>query len=180
MLSNKTLREKFEKFVIKKDGCWDWSGCASNPGYGQFRYKGKLIRAHIASWIIHNGSIPKGMCVCHKCDNRRCSNPDHLFIGTQKDNIKDAIKKNRHPTIGKKGSEHHLAKLNEEKVLEIRKELEKRKHMTKSYIMKKDLSQKKLAEKFGVSQTLISCINCEKNWKSDNSVTGGGLFPRLN
>lgn len=92
-----TLKEGFEKFVIRNsNGCWDWKGCTpKNPGYGQFRSKMKLIRAHRASWILHFGEIPKGLQVLHKCDNKRCSNPEHLYLGTSSDNNKDILIRNR-------------------------------------------------------------------------------------
>lgn len=120
-----TLQEGYEKFVIKyPEGCWGWSGCApKNPGYGQFRFSMKKERAHRASWIIHFGEIPKGMFVLHTCDNRICSNPDHLFLGTNLDNINDMLKKKRHKFMWQKGSKNHMAKLNEEKVKEIRNRL---------------------------------------------------------
>lgn len=119
-----TIQQGYEKFVIKNpDGCWGWTGCKSNPGYGQFRFNMKRERAHRASWIINFGEIPKGMFVLHKCDNRICSNPEHLFLGTNLDNIKDMISKKRHSYIGAKGSKNHMAKLTEKQVLEIRRRL---------------------------------------------------------
>lgn len=157
------LQEKFEKFVIRKDGCWEWDGCCpTNPGYGQFRFGKVLMRAHRASWIIHNGPIPNSMFVCHTCDNKRCSNPEHLFLGTCKDNNLDAIQKSLHPTMGKSGSNNHMSKLSEEQVKEIRFELGKRRGLTKKEIIKFGLSQKKLAENFNVSQATISMINTGK------------------
>jgi predicted XRE-type DNA-binding protein len=162
-----SLKEGFEKFVIKnKEGCWDWKGCCpKNPGYGQFRSNMKIEKAHRASWIIHFGEIPKGMFVCHKCDNKRCSNPEHLFLGSNKDNNLDMIKKKIHPTLGKKGEENHMSKLTEKQVNEIRQELKKRDDISKKEIMKNKLSQKNLAEKFGITQTLISAIKTNKIWK---------------
>lgn len=151
-----TLNEGFEKFVIKNpDGCWDWKGCCpANPGYGQFRHGMRLERSHRASWIIHFGPIPKGMFVCHKCDNKRCSNPEHLFLATCKENNLDAIQKGIHSTMGKKGSENHRAKLTESKVEEIRNILKNKKN-----------TQNKIAKQFGVTQTTISAINLNRLWR---------------
>lgn len=152
-----TLKEGYEKFIIRNEkGCWDWKGCCpKNPGYGQFRYGMKRERAHRASWIIHFGPIPKGMFVCHTCDNKKCSNPDHLFLGTCKDNNLDAIKKKILP-FGQKGSENHRAKLKEQDVLTIRMMLDQ------------GYSQQKIADKYNVSRSLIGFIKNKKLW--------GGLF----
>lgn len=83
--------------VLKGDGCWEWSGCRTNGGYGRFGRSRRLgwILAHRMSWILAHGEIPPDMCVCHKCDNRICVKPDHLFLGTKQDNIKDCITKGR-------------------------------------------------------------------------------------
>ena len=96
MIKN-TLLTGFEKFVIKnQDACWGWSGCApKNPGYGQFRHNMKSERAHRASWILHYGKIPDGKYVLHTCDNRICSNPKHLYLGTSIDNNRDLLLRNR-------------------------------------------------------------------------------------
>ncbi len=106
--AKQTLEQGYEKFVIRNEqGCWGWSGCKpANPGYGQFRHGMNLERAHRASWKIHFGEIPKGMYVLHTCDNRTCSNPEHLFLGTQTDNMRDMIQKGNHPYVGKSGHEN--------------------------------------------------------------------------
>ena len=149
------LKEGFEKFVIRNpSGCWGWKGCApKNPGYGEFRSEMKLVRAHRASWIIYFGEIPKGMLVCHSCDNRLCSNPDHLFLGTCKDNNIDMLKKGRTSILGKKGSSNPNSKLKESQVQEIRA------------LLKTDMSQKEIGAMFSVSQTAVSVINTERYWR---------------
>ena len=92
------LRVRFWKKVNKKAGnsCWEWTGATNrNGGYGQIGVRGKIIRAHRLSWVWVNNKIPKDMHVLHKCDNRVCVNPDHLFLGTQKDNMQDCVRKGR-------------------------------------------------------------------------------------
>lgn len=88
------MKRFFDK-VEKTDYCWNFNGASRGHGYGCMKIKGKTIDAHRISWIIHFGEIPRNLLICHKCDNTKCVNPDHLFIGTQKDNIMDAQNKGR-------------------------------------------------------------------------------------
>lgn len=93
--------ERFWNNIVKNapDECWGWRAYKDPNGYGQMSVFGKLQRAHRISYSLHFGAITKGMFVCHRCDNPECTNPDHLFLGTNKDNMKDAYKKGRLPTV---------------------------------------------------------------------------------
>lgn len=82
--------------VNKENECWIWNGGLTKKGYGQFHSKKiEESRAHRVAWLIVYGPIPKGLHVCHKCDIRSCVNPDHLFLGTNQDNVNDKVAKNR-------------------------------------------------------------------------------------
>ncbi len=103
-----------------KTPCWEWKFYRLQSGYGQVRFHGKDFVSHKLSWIFHRWEVPKGMKVCHHCDNPPCVNPDHLFIGTNKDNIDDAKKKGR--LVSSPGSLNGFALMDEEKVSSMRRE----------------------------------------------------------
>jgi hypothetical protein len=111
--------------VDKTTGCWEWKKYRTKEGYGVIRgvSDGTFVtdKAHRAAWIAENGKIPNGLFICHHCDNPPCCNPDHLFLGTHKDNVADCIRKGR-TFIGKKrGEQVHCAKLTREQVVDIRR-----------------------------------------------------------
>ena len=92
-----TVAERFAAQVLTAapDQCWPWTGSRLSTGYGQISVAGKTTTAHRVAWEQANGPIPKGLVVCHRCDNPPCCNPAHLFIGTPKDNTQDMIQKGR-------------------------------------------------------------------------------------
>jgi len=147
----KSLEERFWAKVEKGKGdeCWEWMGWKQNRGYGQVTRGCKLVLTHRYSWQLAYGAIPEDKCVLHKCDNRACVRPDHLFLGTLADNARDAAEKGRMS----RGEERPCAKLSEEEVLEIRKRFASGKFL-----------QRELGLEFGVNQPTIGEIVRGDTW----------------
>lgn len=137
------IESKVER--LTECGCWVWMGAITSRGYGQLQKNNKKIYAHRASYMAFKGDIPDGMYVCHTCDNVSCVNPDHLFLGSQKDNMQDMKNKGR-STFGEKNGQ---AKLTPLQILQIK-------------AMKK--TQQKIADCFGISRQLVGYIKSGKRW----------------
>lgn len=118
------IQTRFERYFIPvtESGCWIWIGANRNPKYGSMSLNAKVTPAHRVSWIIYRGQIPEGLFVLHKCDIGFCVNPNHLFLGTQQDNVDDMMRKGRQKPSGRRGTQIHFAKLTEEQVLKIRED----------------------------------------------------------
>lgn len=135
--------DPFSHYVVLESGCWNWSGGVDIYGYGHYTGNKK---AHRMFYEKFRGAIPRGMFVCHACDNRRCVNPDHLFLGTPADNSRDMVNKGRHAY----GSRTRKSRLNERAVREI---------------LQSDEPCFVLAKRFGVRDTTISYVRLGKTWK---------------
>lgn len=173
----------WSRFTKNAGGCWEWCGPVGIGGYGKsvapIPWPPKqTLSTHRIAWELTYGPIPGGLCVCHKCDNRICGNPAHLFLGTTQDNTADKVAKNRqakgvqsgprlHPDSRPRGDAHFrrkfpklvprgeqcgTSKLTEESVLEIRK------------LHSNNYSLKGLARQFNVSDFCIRSVVTRKTW----------------
>ncbi len=142
--------------VDKKSGCWEWNGALDRGGYGSFSIARKWWSVHRASWFLHNGQIPDGMHVLHRCDNRKCANPEHLFLGTHKDNMSDRNSKGRQRSGGHKnvGDNNGMACLSNDDVIGI-----------KRMLGGGTVKQKDIARLFGVSPQIINDIAHGRRWQ---------------
>ena len=119
------MKSKIERFwsnvSIKEPlDCWDWQAGLRTQGYGSLYFSCKYTMSHIVSWTITKGEVPKGLCVLHKCDNKKCVNPAHLFLGTRADNRRDMCKKGRDRYSHKIGELNPRSIFTEANVIDIR------------------------------------------------------------
>lgn len=151
----RTIAQDFDSYWIENQqtGCWEWQRAKTAAGYGNFRASDGIVLSHRFSYERTHGAIPDGMFVLHRCDNRSCVNPSHLFLGSHADNMRDMKDKGRANGGGLGGEFNGQSKLTYEKVAEI-----------KTLWAAGQTSQHKLASKFGVSQKIIHNIVTGKAW----------------
>jgi hypothetical protein len=151
-LKDVSLETRFWSKVKKgdrHDDCWEWIAYKTRHGYGRFNFNGIINLAHRIAWELIHGSIPVGMNVCHDCDNPGCVNPEHLFLGTQLDNMQDCVRKGR-----------FCCKLKVEDVVQIR-----RKYAAGN------ISQRKLAAQYNISHQHVLVIVKRMIWKNIDIIT---------
>lgn len=139
-------RRLYSKLTETLEGCWEFIGAKDSDGYGRIWYINNTLMAHRVSWIIHNGLIPDGLFVLHKCDNPPCCHPDHLELGTAEANTKDMLAKGRYKII-------RACKLTGEQAAEIKASLAK------------GGSRIALSKQFNISLGAIDAIKHGRNWR---------------
>lgn len=131
-------------------GCHLWIGCVDGGGYGHFYVNGKSVKTHRFAWENRHGPVLNGLHVLHKCDTPACCNPDHLFLGTPKDNTDDKVRKGRASGGGLMGVLNNANKLSEEQVLQIRNDIRG------AYLTARD---------YGVSARTVQAIRNRETWR---------------
>lgn len=137
---------RFEAKFTRSDGCWNWTAAIGGKGYGHFWFEGRPRPASQVAHILFVGPIPQGLLVLHKCDNRKCVRPDHLFLGTNRENVDDMVSKNRQA----KGVALGTAKLTDDQARAIRSD---------------PRSQRAIGLAFGVSHTVVGQIKSGTIWR---------------
>lgn len=151
----KIVKRFITKLVVSEDGkdCWIWEGCIGKAGYGFIRVKDRNLLTYRLAYSIFVEEIPEGKCVLHTCDIRACCNPDHLWVGTKKDNTQDMVSKGRNGYGSIYGKDNYNSKLAERDIPKIRR------------MLGLGYSQKHIGDVFGVSDMAINHIKKGKNWK---------------
>ena len=141
----------FDRAAVLDDACWEWTGYRNRKGYGQIKADGRMVATHRQAFLLRRGPIPEGMHVLHRCDNPPCVNPDHLFLGSNDDNVAERVRKGRSGRNA--GASASTAKLTEDDVRRIRR------------MASLGMTNLEIAEAFPVNDRSISNIVRHKTWK---------------
>lgn len=163
MIADAEVRARFWSKVKKTPSCWLWTGSTASQGYGRFQLRGRYPGAHRVAWALQHGKFSV-LYICHHCDVRACVRIDHLFEGSQRDNILDAARKGRlatgirqgthtHPECRKRGTLNGHAKLTDQAVRDIRN-----RYATKT------ITQTALAREYQISQAVVSKVILRQTW----------------
>jgi hypothetical protein len=148
-LAGLSLKTRFENKVESMEGpCLVWKARRNAKGYGTIKIDGKSVLAHRVAYELYIGPIPEGLCVCHRCDHPSCVNPEHLFVGSHKDNMDDRDRKCR--SKGAIGSRNTKAKLTAEQVLVIRADSR--------------LPYRIIGNDYGISPAQVCSIKKKRTW----------------
>ena len=154
MAANGPIEKRFWSKVDKSGDCWEFLGYKCKLGYGRISFRcNSHWLTHRVSWVLHNGEIPDGLNVLHKCDNPGCVNPSHLFLGTHQDNMRDRDTKGRGKLPKISGSKHWNSSLDESDIRVIRE------------LHSVGCQQKAMVWLFGINSGTISEIVNRKAWK---------------
>jgi hypothetical protein len=148
------LDDRFWSKVVRSDGCWNWSAAHSRDGYGAFLVGGMARRAHRLAYEDAHGPIPPGLSVLHRCDNRTCVRPSHLYVGTAGDNARDAVSRGRMTAPVIQGPDRAHSKLSPALVRDIRRR----------WVGGEAASA--LAREVGVSSSLVRRVVRREIWKA--------------
>jgi hypothetical protein len=142
------------------DECWPWTGAGGRQKSGRSGHirieperGSRNVAAPRVAWELTNGQIPKGLFVCHHCDNAKCVNPAHLFVGTASDNVRDMVQKGRGRVNRQHGEKNHAAKISAAQVMEIR-----------GYVAKGAGTYRQIGARYGISPSAVHLIASGRNW----------------